>query len=124
MRPLVYGEVGVTFLSNQGERQILHESDLRLVDRTLQPGDYCKRSFDDIRAGVVTNIRVKGRLVHAISGEKVEGWRTLEDLEDKADAEIGDYVAYDDWIGQVRRYLLIEETSILLISLRLLRCAS
>lgn len=116
MRPLVYGEVGVTFLSNQGERQILYESDLRLVDRTLQPGDYCKRSFDDIRAGVVTNIRVKGRLVHAISGEKVEGWRTLEDLEDKADAEIGDYVAYDDWIGQVCRYLLIEETSILLIS--------
>ncbi|KAF8203179.1 hypothetical protein BJ912DRAFT_943109 [Pholiota molesta] len=111
MRPLVYGEVGVTFLSNQGERQILHESDLRLVDRTLQPGDYCKRSFDDIRAGVVTNIRVKGRLVHAISGEKVEGWRTLEDLEDKADAEIGDYVAYDDWIGQVFDESIVQTSS-------------
>ncbi|KAF8973555.1 hypothetical protein BDZ97DRAFT_1775695 [Flammula alnicola] len=101
MRPLSYGEVGVTFLSHGGERQILHESDLRLVDRTLQPGDYCKRSFDDVRAGVVTNIKVKCHIAHAISGEKVPAWRTLEDLEDRADAEIGDYVAYDDWIGQI-----------------------
>ncbi|KAF9479723.1 hypothetical protein BDN70DRAFT_878485 [Pholiota conissans] len=101
MRPLSYGEFGVTFLTNEGEREILHQSNLRLVDRTLQPGDYCKRSFDDIMAGVVTNIKVKGHLAHAISGQKLEGYRTLEDIEDKADAEIGDYVAYDDWIGQV-----------------------
>lgn len=102
MRPLAYGEVGITFLLHGGgEREILPESDLRLVDRSLQPGDYCKRSFDDVRAGVVTNIKVKGRLSHAISSEKVDGWWTLDELEDRSDAEIGDYVSYDDWIGQV-----------------------
>ncbi len=96
--------MGVTFLLHGGgEREILPESDLRLVDRSLQPGDYCKRSFDDVRAGVVTNIKVKGRLSHAISSEKVDGWWTLDGLEDRSDAEIGDYVSYDDWIGQVGR---------------------
>jgi len=101
MRPLAYGEAGVTFISHKGERQILPESELQLLDRTLQPGDYCKRSFDDVRAGVVTNIKVKGRIAHAVSAEKVDGWRTLEDVDDRADAEIGDYLVYDDWIGQV-----------------------
>lgn len=101
MRPLAYGEVGVTFISHGSLRQILPESDLRLVDRTLQPGDYCKRSVDDVRSGVVTNATVKGRLVHAISAAPVEGWRTVDDLEDKKDADIGDYIVYGDWIGQV-----------------------
>lgn len=91
----------MTFLSHSGEREILPESDLRLLDRALQPGDLCKRSLDDIRAGVVTNIRVKARIAHAISAEKVDGWWAMDDLEDKADAEVGDYVTFDDWIGQV-----------------------
>ena len=102
MRPLAYGEVGVTFLSHGSLRQILPESDLRLVDRTLQTGDYCKRSVDDLRSGVVTSTTVKGHLAHAISAVPVEGWRVVNDLEDKVDADIGDYVTYDDWIGQVR----------------------
>jgi ubiquitin-conjugating enzyme E2 O len=101
MRPLAYGEVGVTFLSHGSLRQILPESDLRLVDRTLQPGDYCKRSVDDVRSGVVTSATVKGRLAHAISAVPVEGWRALNDLEHKVDADIGEYVTYDDWVGQV-----------------------
>ena len=101
MRPLSYGEVGVAFVSRGSQREILHQSALHLLDRTLQPGDYCKRSFDDVRAGVVTNIKVKGRVAHAISGAQVEGWLTLQDLEDRADAEIGDYVTFDDWVGQV-----------------------
>ncbi|KAF8913015.1 hypothetical protein CPB84DRAFT_1722037 [Gymnopilus junonius] len=101
MRPLSYGEVGVTFISSGGQREILPQSDLHLVDRALHPGDYCKRSFDDVRAGVVTNIKVKGRISHAINGAQVEGWRFLQDLEDRADAEVGDYVAFDDWIGQI-----------------------
>ncbi|KAF8807738.1 hypothetical protein BYT27DRAFT_7338382 [Phlegmacium glaucopus] len=101
MRPLVYGEVGVTFISHGSLRQILPESDLRLVDRTLQPGDYCKRSVDDVRSGVVTNATVKGHLAHAISAVPVDGWHFVNDLEDKREADIGDYVTYDDWIGQI-----------------------
>lgn len=100
MRPLNPGEVGVSFLNDGGEREILPETELRLVDRTLQPGDFCKRSIDDLRSGVVTNVQVQGRIEHVISGESI-GWRTLEEIEDRVDAEIGDYVVYDDWIGQV-----------------------
>lgn len=101
MRPLQPGEVGVSFLTDGGEREILPESDLKLVDRTIQPGDFCKRAIDDVQSGVVTNVQVKGRIDHVISGESVEGWKTLSDLESKVDPEIGDYVLYNDWIGQV-----------------------
>lgn len=103
MRALNPGEVGVSFLnfSDGGEREILPETDLRLVDRTLQPGDFCKRSIDDLCSGVVTNVQVQGRIEHVISGQAIGGWRTVEEIQDSVDAEIGDYVVYDDWIGQV-----------------------
>jgi ubiquitin-conjugating enzyme E2 O len=71
----------------------------------LQPGDYCKRSIDDMRSGVVLNVHVRGRLVHAISDEPVKGWKTSSDLQDKHDGEIGDYVVHDDWVGQVGLFL-------------------
>lgn len=100
MRPLQHGEVGVSFISDGGEREILPESDLKLVDRSFQPGDYCKRSVEDVCSGVVVAVKVKGRLEHAISGEQVEGWWTVDDIEDKPDAEIGDYVIFEDWVGQ------------------------
>lgn len=105
MRPLQPGEVGVSFLTEGGEREILLESDLKLVDRTVQPGDFCKRAIDETQSGIVTDIHVKSRLEHAISREAVEGWKTLDDLMTKVDAEIGDYVVFDDWIGQVGRSL-------------------
>ncbi|KAG6832272.1 hypothetical protein H0H92_003505 [Tricholoma furcatifolium] len=101
MRPLRPGEVGVSFLADGGEREILPESELKLVDRSIQPGDFCKRTIDDVQSGVITNVHVKGRLEHVISGEPVDGWKTLDELETRLDAEVGDYMAYDDWIGQV-----------------------
>ncbi|KAG6821345.1 hypothetical protein H0H93_014142, partial [Arthromyces matolae] len=108
MRPLRPGEVGVSFLVNGGEREILPESELTLIDRSIQPGDFCKRSIDDFQSGVVTNVHVKGRVEHVISGETVEGWKTVDDLETRLDAEIGDYVIHDDWIGQLFDESLIE----------------
>lgn len=109
MRPLAYGEVGVTYLSRDmaGQREIFHERDLQLVDRILQPGDYCKRSIDDVQSGVVLNFKTKARIVHAISGEEVPGWYTRDDMEDRVYADTGDYVMYDDWIGQVRSFLFV-----------------
>lgn len=103
MRPLAYGEVGVTYLSRDmaGQRAIFHERELQLVDRILQPGDYCKRSIDDVQSGVVLNFETRARIVHAISGEEVPGWYRREDMEDRVYADTGDYVMYDDWIGQV-----------------------
>ncbi|KAJ7487432.1 hypothetical protein B0H11DRAFT_2013304 [Mycena galericulata] len=109
MRPLNQGEVGVSFYREESDnstrrefdRQILPESELVLVDRTFHRGDFCKRSIDDVRSGVVTRSRVKGRCEHVVSGERIEGWTTLEELSDRTYAEVGDYVTYDDWIGQV-----------------------
>jgi hypothetical protein len=101
MRPLKRGEVGISFFSN-GAREILPDSELELVDRVFQPGDLCKRSVDDVRAGVITNVDVQGRLEHAISGEPVEGWKGMAEVYSTLECELGDYVVYNDWIGQVR----------------------
>ena len=105
MRPLEKGEVGVSFFPN-GIREILPESEFTLVDRMFQPGDLCKRSIDNVRSGVITSVDVKGRLEHAISGEPVLDWKSMNDIETPADVDIGDYVAYDNWIGQVRPLLV------------------
>ncbi|KAI6162076.1 hypothetical protein EDD17DRAFT_1579813 [Pisolithus thermaeus] len=78
MRPLKRGEVGVSFFPG-GVREIVSEADYTLVDRTFQTGDYCKRSIDDVCSGVVVGTKVQAKLVHAITGEPVEGWKDLFD---------------------------------------------
>ncbi|OCH96053.1 hypothetical protein OBBRIDRAFT_766074 [Obba rivulosa] len=100
MRPLKQGEVGISYFVRP-EREILSESKLKLVDRMFQPGDLLKRSTDDVRSGVVTDIKVKGRLEHAISGEKLPEWKDTNEVDAAVDIEMGDYVIYDDWVGQV-----------------------
>ncbi|KAJ3783382.1 hypothetical protein GGU10DRAFT_361067 [Lentinula aff. detonsa] len=102
MRPLERGEVGVSFLSDTADkREILSESELQLLDRSLQPGDVIKRSVDDVQSGMVLDVRMKTRLEHAISKEQVDGWKTSKDFDANRQAEIGDYVVYEDWLGQV-----------------------
>ncbi|KIJ21893.1 hypothetical protein PAXINDRAFT_173916 [Paxillus involutus ATCC 200175] len=100
MRPLNRGEVGVSFLPG-GLREIVPESDYELVDRTFQAGDYCKRGLDNVRSGVVVGTEVQAKLAHAISGEPLSGWKDIKDLRHAANVNAGDYVVYDDWIGQV-----------------------
>ncbi|KAJ7042399.1 hypothetical protein C8F04DRAFT_1207920 [Mycena alexandri] len=108
MRPLRQDEVGVSFYRNEPDsntrrefdRQILPESDLILVDRTFHPGDFCKRTIEDVRSGVVLKARVNGRCYTA-----------LEELSDRTYAEVGDYVTYDDWIGQLYDEVLVEISS-------------
>ncbi|KAI6108452.1 hypothetical protein EDD16DRAFT_82091 [Pisolithus croceorrhizus] len=100
MRPLKRGEVGVSFFPG-GVREIVSEADYTLVDRTFQTGDYCKRSIDDVCSGVVVGTNVQAKLVHAITGEPVEGWKDVKDLRHSTSINGGDYVVYDDWVGQV-----------------------
>ncbi|KAJ7293424.1 hypothetical protein C8J57DRAFT_1551895 [Mycena rebaudengoi] len=108
MRPLNQGEVGVSFYGETVDRKILPESELVLVDRVFHPGDFCKRSIDDLRSGVVLNARVNGRVEHVVSGDRLDRWVTLDELADRTYAEVGDYVAYDDWIGQLYDEVLVE----------------
>jgi ubiquitin-conjugating enzyme E2 O len=103
LRPLKRGEVGVSFSWDHSAREIeiVPESSLELIDRTFQPGDYCKKRINDVRAGVITNVSVKGLFEHVITGERVSGWHTADELEPRREPEGGDYVVYDNWIGQV-----------------------
>ncbi|KAH7885926.1 hypothetical protein F5I97DRAFT_1936882 [Phlebopus sp. FC_14] len=112
MRPLNRGEVGVSFLPG-GLREIVSESDYALVDRTFQVGDYCKRGVDDVRSGVVVSTDVQAKLVHAINGEPVEGWKYVKDLRHAANINAGDYVVYDDWVGQLFDELVVSASGTL-----------
>lgn len=47
------------------------------------------------------SISVKGRLEHAVSGEILPEWRAGEEVESAVDVDMGDYVLYNDWVGQV-----------------------
>ncbi|KAF8990781.1 hypothetical protein BDZ89DRAFT_1086942 [Hymenopellis radicata] len=110
-RPLKRGEVGVTFLNDNSSREIQSESDFTLVDRTLQPGDFCKRSIDDVRSGVIVDVKVRGRLEHAITKVAMEGWWDSSQVAPAMEAETRDYVLYDDWVGQLYDENLIETSS-------------
>ncbi|XP_006454656.1 hypothetical protein AGABI2DRAFT_114397 [Agaricus bisporus var. bisporus H97] len=100
-RPLKDGEFVVVLASDHSKRDIVTEPKIHLVDRVLRLGDFCKRAHDDVRSGVVLDARVRARLAHVISGEEVQGWKTMDDVEERTCLELGDYVAYDDWVGQV-----------------------
>ncbi|THH34055.1 hypothetical protein EUX98_g169 [Antrodiella citrinella] len=100
LRTLKQGEVGISFYT-KGTREILPESKLQLVDRSYQPGDLLKRSVDDVQAGVVTSIEVTGLLEHTINGQEIPGWRSTDETECDLEVDMGDYVVYDDWVGQV-----------------------
>ncbi|KAL1940019.1 hypothetical protein VTO73DRAFT_9354 [Trametes versicolor] len=100
MRPLVQGEVGVSYFPKP-MREIVPEDTLELVDRLYQPGDLLKRSVDDVRSGVVTRTHVKGRLEHAVSSFSLPGWKSMEEIESAVEIDMGEYVIYNDWVGQV-----------------------
>ncbi|KZT36569.1 hypothetical protein SISSUDRAFT_1049714 [Sistotremastrum suecicum HHB10207 ss-3] len=99
-RPLQRGEVWVTFPPSTS-REIVQESELTLVDRSFNIGSPVKRSFDDVQSGIVVDVETKARLEHAISGVVVPGWISTLDVYPSPPLEIGDYVIYDDWVGQI-----------------------
>ena len=69
------------------------------------------------------SIDVQGRLEHAISYEQIQGWKSMDDVECYIDVDMGDYVVYDDWVGQVGRSSVIS-LKLILITCRSLRYAS
>lgn len=124
MRQLLPDEVAISWSSpDPGQREILQESELSLADRPFQPGDICRKALggEESCSGVVTvcllpagvfhtnfaqRLSVRGFLEHSISGEAI-GWRTPSDIEPSKEAEVGDYVVYDDcWVGQVCTHVL------------------
>ncbi|KAL5535685.1 hypothetical protein ACEPAF_3779 [Sanghuangporus sanghuang] len=107
LRPLKRGEVGVSFFPNN-MREILPESSFRLLDRPMQAGDLCKRSFEDVQSAVVTDVHVrfKGSLkvAHAVSRIKLEDWKSVDDIKEFDDIAVGDFVVYNDWVGQIQEF--------------------
>ncbi|KAH8120020.1 hypothetical protein DFH11DRAFT_1557864 [Phellopilus nigrolimitatus] len=101
LRPLKRGEVGVSFYPTN-LREILPESDFKLIDRPMQPGDVCKRRYEDMQSAVVTSVNIKFKGAHAVSGQKWDEWKTVNDIKEINDIAVGDFVAYNDWVGQVQ----------------------
>lgn len=60
------------------------------------------KSFGCVFAERLHSIEVKGRLEHAITGAEIPGWKSKDDVECYIDVDMGDYVVYNDWVGQVR----------------------
>jgi ubiquitin-conjugating enzyme E2 O len=100
LRPLNRGEVGVSFFPDN-RREIRQETDFTLVDRFFQPGDVCKRSIHDAQSGVVASVDVQFQVAHVISNKHIDEWKSIKDIQKFPDVSVGDYVACDDWIGQV-----------------------
>ena len=48
------------------------------------------------------SVYVQGRLEHAISTQEYPSWLTARDVESVVEVDMGDYVVYNDWVGQVR----------------------
>ncbi|KAI0355359.1 hypothetical protein OH77DRAFT_1403203 [Trametes cingulata] len=109
MRPLVQGEVGVSYFPRP-VREIVSEDVLELVDRMYQPGDLLKRSVDDVRSGTVTSAHVKARLEHAVSGQPIPGWKSMDEVESAVEIDMGEYVIYNDWVGQVCNNHMFDES--------------
>ena len=83
-------------------REILPESELELIDRTLQAGDICKKRYDDVQSAVVMKTEVTFKVSHVISHRVLDGRFSLADIKEDEDVAIGDFVVYDDWVGQVQ----------------------
>ncbi len=45
---------------------------------------------------------MKGRLEHAVSSFSLPGWKSMEEIESAVEIDMGEYVIYNDWVGQVR----------------------
>ncbi|KAG8872742.1 hypothetical protein FRB97_007396 [Tulasnella sp. 331] len=99
-RPLVRGEIGVSYLAS-GELEIVEEQEFHLVDRALQQGDIVKRNVHDLQSGVVLDTKVEIKVEHAVSQIEYGTWVSSEEFEPSTDIFLGDYVVYDDWVGQV-----------------------
>ncbi|KAF8514320.1 hypothetical protein BU17DRAFT_52682, partial [Hysterangium stoloniferum] len=100
LRPLVPGEIGISFVPHQ-RREIVSQGEFELLDRTFQPGDVCKRDLQVVESGVVVSSEVEARLEHVITRVALEGWIPASVLEPASDVFVGDYVVLDDWVGQV-----------------------
>ncbi len=59
----------------------------------------------------IISIDVRGRVEHAISSEPIPGWKSMNEVECYIDVDMGDYIVYNDWVGQVRHYSTLAQIS-------------
>lgn len=92
--------------------EIVEEQEFHLVDRALQQGDIVKRNVHDLQSGVVSDTKVEVKVEHAVSQIEYGTWVSSEEFEPSTDIFLGDYVVYDDWVGQVHEVRAAPATSI------------
>jgi ubiquitin-conjugating enzyme E2 O len=115
VKPLTKGEV-IIFYYPSHTREVAKEADFTLVDRALDLGDVVKRTTKDTQSGVVIGIDASARLAHAISGAKLPGWVSTNEIEAAFPASVGSLVVYNNWVGQVNLELFITLSAVLTIT--------
>jgi hypothetical protein len=63
--------VQISFLDNSPP-QIVEETALNIIDRSLHLGDVVKRRAEDMMSGIVTNGKMKLSLEHTFTGQMLE----------------------------------------------------
>lgn len=86
-----------------GTKRVINQSAVELEDRTISIGDAVKRNWSDSESGRVMGMEVMCRLSHVLTGEPVDGWVPNSALIGGMEVEVGDRVAYDDWIGVIEK---------------------
>ncbi len=105
-RDLKEYEYGVLWYPS-GERQIIHSSELELIDRVFSVGSTCKRKLGDAASGVVTGASNTLKLQHLFTREEIDHPVPASDVVKGNYLNQGDLVICDDWIGEIDG--LIEE---------------
>lgn len=103
-RSLKQGEVVVSFLGKDYPQGLCWESMCTVLDRVLEPGNVCKRNIEDPESAIVDRVSTEFRPCHNISEHTILQWYTKNDVEYSLYLNLGDYVIYDDWTGQVSPY--------------------
>lgn len=100
-RVLKPGEVEILFVD--GERSIIKQDDVQLVDRNFVVGDLARHrtTATESSVGVVTAIETEVKLQGVFSGQPVVDWVPVGDVVNAVRIGRGDHVIASDWIGLV-----------------------
>ncbi|KAL1917052.1 uncharacterized protein VTP21DRAFT_5250 [Calcarisporiella thermophila] len=93
------GHVIVSWLSGSAP-QIIRESDLKVLDRSLMYSDIVKRHPQDSQSGTIIKVDVTVDLVNVLTGQEIRGVNTRR-LRYSQDYAEGSYVIMDDWVGVI-----------------------
>ena len=83
------------------ELSIVPESSLVLFQRCFRTGDIVKRSLTALQSAVITDVKWEILLEQPETKKRTRSWAPFESVKSHRGFEVGDAVAYGNWIGYV-----------------------